>query len=148
MHRTGVGRNDEHKRLTVKDNKIISFSFTAKGMILLYFTEIMTSPSPPHSSPCLHPSLLFFSSSLPFYLSPPTLLPLPPTEAFNLLRSSLPRSHFPFLPLHEILFSNSTRYLYINSMHALYVAWEVAYGKINFIRSDFQSLWRLLTSHE
>ena len=33
-------------------------------------------------------------------------------------------------------------------MHALYVAWEVAYGKINFIRSDFQSLWRLLTSHE
>src|SRR3990167_8250495 len=130
VHRTGVGRNDEHKRLTVKDNKIISFSFIAKGMILLYFTEIITSPSPPHSSPCILLALLFFITTLlPFSSYASSSLPLfppPQKRSIYFLLSSL-LLIFPFCPLHEILFSNSTRYLYINSMHALYVAWEVAY---------------------
>src|SRR3990167_3493157 len=112
VHRTGVGRNDEHKRLTVKDNKIISFSFTAKGNDLAVFHRNNHFPFPSSLLSLLASFLLFFSSSLPFYLSPlrfflPSSLP-PPTEVFNLLRSSLPPSHFPFLPLHEILFSNST----------------------------------------
>ena len=110
VHRTGVGRNDEHKRLTVKDNKIISFSFTAKGMILLYFTEIITS------LPLLTPPLSLLASffALLFFIT--TLLPFSSYassssshRSVQFITFSLPPSHFPFLPLHEILFSNSSR---------------------------------------
>src|SRR3990167_3203065 len=83
-----VRKNDEHKRSTVKDEKIISFSFTAKGMILLYLTKIITSPS----------LLSSYSFLLHHFLSPPIQF-LSPCVQFITFRPS----HFPFL---RIIYKN------------------------------------------
>ena len=67
VHRTSVGRNDEHKRLTVKDNKIIFFSFTAKGNDLAVFHRNNHFPFPSSLLTPLLACILLCSSFLHHY---------------------------------------------------------------------------------
>src|SRR3990167_8341940 len=96
VHRTSVGRNDEHKRLTVKDNKIIFFSFSLLTPLLAC---ILLCSSFLHHYPFTFLLLRFFlSSSLP---PPPHIHSLHP-QSVVLCGSNIPlQSHsffgdFPF----------------------------------------------------